>query len=49
MKLGIFNKFNGMEENYIKACADLGIQYEVVNIITTEWLDNIKKSNCDGF
>ncbi|MGO1369373.1 ATP-grasp domain-containing protein [Senegalia sp. (in: firmicutes)] len=49
MKLGILNEFTGSEKNYIKACESLGVEYELVDIISTNWIDNIKNSNCDGF
>ena len=49
MKLGIFKAFDNYHIFYIKACEDLGIEYEVVDIISTNWLENILNSNCDGF
>ena len=49
MKLGILNEFNGLEENYIKACKDLGINYEVIDVLSSDWINNVLKSNCDGF
>lgn len=49
MKLGILNEFLGLEENYIKACEDLRVDYEVIDIISNNWIDNIIKSKCDGF
>jgi len=49
MKLGIFNEFNGKERSYINACKDLKIDYEVVDIISNNWINNVVKSNCDGY
>ncbi|KPA54188.1 hypothetical protein VT25_03895 [Photobacterium leiognathi subsp. mandapamensis] len=50
MKLGILIGFNPDDEkNYIQACIDLNIDYELINFIDTDWLENIKKSDCDGF
>lgn len=49
MKLGILNEFNGHEMFYVQACQELGVEYEIIDIISTNWIENIKKSNCDGF
>lgn len=49
MKLGILNEFLGNEKNYVKACEDLGIDYEVIDFISDDWIENINNSNCDGF
>lgn len=49
MKLGILKEFNNKHEGYIKACEDLNVEYEVIDFISNDWIDNINKSNCDGF
>jgi hypothetical protein len=49
LKLGILKEFSGYESNYIKACEDLKVDYEIIDIISNDWIDNILKSNCDGF
>jgi hypothetical protein len=49
MKLGILNEFNNKHDSYIKACNDLNIEYCVVDIISDNWIDNIRKSKCDGY
>lgn len=49
MKLGIFNEFLGLEENYSKACKDLGVDFEIIDIISDKWIENIQQSSCDGF
>ena len=49
VKLGIFNEFMGLENNYINACEELDIEYEVIDIISSDWIENIRKSNCDGY
>jgi len=51
-KVGIFNGFFGGEDSYelyIKACKDLGVDYEVVDIIGANWMENVWRSRCDGF
>jgi hypothetical protein len=49
MKLGIFKEFLGEEKNYVLACEELGIEYEIIDIISDDWIEKVKKSDCDGF
>lgn len=49
MKLGILTAFDNYHKYYIRACDDLGIDYEVVDIIAPDWLERIQKSACNGF
>jgi len=49
IKLGILNEFLGLEKNYIKACQDLNIEYEVIDVISNNWIENIMNSDCDGY
>ena len=52
IKVGILNGFqtgSDSYELYVKACEDLGVPYEVVDIIGSNWIDNIRRSDCDGF
>lgn len=48
MKLGILKEFLNEHEKYIKACEDLNIEYEVIDIISSDWLRNVKDADCDG-
>jgi hypothetical protein len=52
IKLGILNGFRkgpDSYELYIDACKDLGVEYEVVDIISEHWLDNVRNSSCAAF
>ncbi len=49
MKLGIFTAFRDMHKYYIKSCEELEIDYEIIDIIADDWMEQIQKSNCDGF
>lgn len=52
IKLGILNGFFRGEDSYelyVRACEDLKVNYEVVDIIGANWMDNIRRSQCDGF
>jgi len=49
MKLGIFTAFRNLHKNYIRSCEELGIDYEIVDIISPNWMENVQKSGCDGF
>lgn len=51
-KLGIFNGFSkgpDSYELYVNACKELGVSYEVVDIISENWIENIRSSDCAGF
>ncbi|MCR3921910.1 MAG: hypothetical protein NUK65_05235 [Firmicutes bacterium] len=49
MKLGILKEFTGLEQPYVDACRELGIEYEVIDIIASDWMQRIKDSDCDGY
>ena len=49
MKLGILKDLSNTSKYYIDACEDLGIEYEVINIMSSNWLEIIQKSFCNGF
>lgn len=50
MKIGIFKGFSSAQTKLAAdACKDLGIEYEIVDILSSNWIDNIKHSGCDGF
>lgn len=48
-KLGILTGFDDTYRNYIKACEELGVNYEVADILSANWVDLIKKSDSEGF
>jgi len=49
MKLGIFTSFRDMHKYYVKSCEELGIEYEIIDIIGPDWLTNVLSSDCDGY
>ena len=49
MSLGILKGFDDYYLNYAKACEELGLDYEVIDIISDGWIDRIKNSTCEGF
>lgn len=51
MKIGIFTAFQGQDfvDNPAAACKNLGIDYEVIDILSANWLENVRNSNCNGF
>ena len=51
MKIGIFTTFRGdsMVKSACEACKELGVDYEVVDILAANWIENVRKSDCDGF
>lgn len=48
MKLGIIKDLSKTSMNYVRACEDLGIEYKIINIMESNWIDSINKSKCDG-
>jgi len=49
MKLGILKEFDNRHEDYIKACEALNVDYEVIDIINSNWVKHVKNCQCDGF
>jgi hypothetical protein len=49
MKVGIFKAFKGRHKVLVDACEALNVKYEEVDIISSNWIENVQKSNCDGF
>lgn len=43
MKLGILTGYKGYTE-YIEACRELNIEYEVIDILSSDWMSEIKRS-----
>lgn len=48
MKIGIVKEINNFHDDYIKACQDLGVEYEVIDITSKDWIRNIKEFNGAG-
>lgn len=51
MKIGIFTSFQDekLVEQAVASCKELGIDYEIVDILSANWIENVKRSDCDGF
>ncbi len=50
MKIGILkDSTTNAHQNYINACKDLGVDYELIDIMIADWIDKIKSSDCAGF
>ena len=52
MKIGIFTTFQGnhLTDIAVAACKDLGVDCEVVDILSSDWIENVRKAaDCDGF
>lgn len=48
MKLGIIKEFQNSHKNYIDACKDMNIEYEVIDLSRNNWIDTLRKSDVDG-
>lgn len=49
MKLGILKGYNDDYISYVKACEDLNVPFEIIDIFSNDWIKSIKYSNCIGF
>lgn len=49
MKLGILIAFDRYHKYYIRACEELKVEYELIDIIAPDWFKQVSQSNCDGF
>lgn len=49
MRIGILSEFDGYHKYYLKACEDLGVDYEIIDILSSEWIDNVERAQVDGF
>ena len=50
VKIGILDSFTDVaRDNLIEACQELGVDHEVVDILSADWLDIVRSSNCDGY
>lgn len=51
MKIGIFTSFQGdtVVNNAVKSCQSLGVDCEIVDITSSEWIKNVQGSDADGF
>lgn len=49
VKLGILTSTNDSYLKYVTACDEAEIPYEIVDILAADWVERIRKSDCDGF
>lgn len=49
MKIGIFTSFTKEYLRVVKACEAMNVDYEVVDILSADWVKNVQNSDCDGF
>lgn len=52
MKIGIFKSFQSddlVANNAVKACKSIGVEYELVDITSSDWVKNVQNSDADGF
>lgn len=48
-KLGILKGFADEHEFYAAACRELNIDFEIIDILSSDWINAFKQSGCDGF
>ena len=48
-KLAIATSFAVTYRNYISACEELGVPYEIFDILSEDWMSFVMSSDCDGY
>ncbi|MGM0649615.1 MAG: ATP-grasp domain-containing protein [Bacteroidota bacterium] len=48
-KLGILQSFDNEHLKIAEACDNLGVNYEIIDFISPDWLHEVRESDCDGF
>ncbi len=49
IKLGILKGTAGGYIQYVRACEELNVDHAVVDVLATDWIEQIQASGCDGF
>lgn len=48
-KLGILTEPSGWEKHYVKACQEMNVPFEVIDIVSDQWWENLQKVKVDGY
>jgi glutathione synthase/RimK-type ligase-like ATP-grasp enzyme len=51
MKLGILKSFDSIQmlvDQYCEACKELGVDYTILDLLSENWIEEIKQANVDG-
>jgi hypothetical protein len=49
IKLGILKSFDRSYQNYVSACKEINVPFEVVDILSPDWVKILKDCDCDGY
>ena len=49
VKVGIFRNRAQYHTNYVAACLELGVPFEVIDLYADDWLDRTRAAGCDVF
>jgi hypothetical protein len=49
IRLGIIRSYNFWHQYYMAACREMGVPYCTINLEATDWLDQVRSSQCDAF
>lgn len=49
IKLGILKDYSEDSVRYVGACKELGLDYELIDFLSPNWIQLIQQSACDGF
>lgn len=48
-KIGIIVDPNQYHKYYIAACRDIGVSYQLIDLLKSSWVADIRQSGCDGY
>ena len=49
VKLGVFKDFNGDYRKYVKACEELQVAHQVLDLAAAPWMEDARVCGCHGF
>ncbi|NLB77722.1 MAG: hypothetical protein GX796_02435 [Clostridiaceae bacterium] len=49
MRFGILRDISNTSDYYVNACEELSVDYTLIDIMSHDWIEKIRSSECDGF
>ena len=48
-RLGVLKEYFSYHKDFVYGCRDLGISYSLIDLAASDWIEGIRKSECDAF
>jgi hypothetical protein len=48
-RLGIFREFYHYHTNYMAACREIGVSYQILDVTGDDWIRRIRQTDCDAY